>query len=57
MPYYNIEYHGRATVWAENEQAAKDLYTDDPSCADPDEEFHIDNVELIDDDKEEARGL
>ena len=20
MPYYSIEYHGKATVWAENEQ-------------------------------------
>lgn len=53
MPYYGIEYHGKATVWAENEQDAKDLYTDDPSCAGSDEDFHIDNVEMIDDDKEE----
>ena len=53
MPYYSIEYHGRATVWAETEQDAKDLYTDDPSCAGSDEDFHIDNVEMIDDDKED----
>lgn len=53
MPYYSIEYHGRATVWAENEQAAKDAYTDDPSCAGPDEEFYIDHVEMVDDDEEE----
>lgn len=35
------------------EQAAKDAYTDDPSCAGPDEEFYIDHVEMVDDDEED----
>lgn len=50
MPYYSIEFHGKATVWAETEQEAKDMYTDDPSCAGPDEEFYIDHIEMTDDD-------
>ena len=53
MPYYSIEYHGKATIWAENERAAKEAYTDDPSCAGPDEEFYIDHVEMVDDDEED----
>lgn len=30
-----------------------DAYTDDPSCAGPDEEFYIDHVEMVDDDEED----